>query len=399
MTYNFDFETALNRKGYDSSSANYEPAYLRDGFDYIPMAIADMGFKTCPAIVESIKERLEHPIFGYFPYKDEYYAAIIKWQARKHGVEGLKKENIMYHHGVHGGNVNALRLFCQPGEKIMIHTPIYASFRRNIKNLGWNAVESDLVIDENGIYRMDFDDMEREFKAGCHTLLFCSPHNPLGRVWEKWELERMMKLCEKYEVKVVSDEIWADIVFSGHKHIPLQSVSEYAKMNTIALYAPTKTFNLAGMVGSYSICYSPQLQSSLVRQSSQTMYNIMTLPSMYALLGAYSDEGFEWAKQLIATIEVNAKYAVDYIRKNFEGVTVCEPEGTYIIFIDAKQWCEKHSKTHNELFVQAMSYGVGWLDGTEFKGNTHFRMVLALPRHKVVEAMDRLNKYVFNGEW
>ena len=399
MAYEFDFVTALDRKGHDSSAADYEPAYLREGFDFIPMAVADMGFKTCPAIVESIKERLEHPIFGYFPHKEEYYDVIVKWQERKHGVTGLKKENIMYHHGVHGGNVHALRLFCHAGDKIMIHTPIYASFRRNIKDLGWNAVESELVIDENGVYRMDFEDMEKEFKAGCRTLLFCSPHNPLGRVWEKWELEKMMELCEKYEVKVVSDEIWADFVFSGHKHVPVQSVSEYAKMNTIALYAPSKTFNLAGMMGSYSICYNPYLQARFARQSYLTMYNKMTLPSMYALLGAYSDEGFEWAKQLIATIEGNAKYAVDYIRKNFEGVTVGDPEGTYVIFVDTKEWCEKHGKTHDELFVQAMSYGVGWQDGVGFKGNTHFRINLAQPRHRVEEAMDRLNKYVFNGQW
>ena len=140
MAYEFDFVTALDRKGHDSSAADYEPAYLREGFDFIPMAVADMGFKTCPAIVESIKERLEHPIFGYFPHKEEYYDVIVKWQERKHGVTGLKKENIMYHHGVHGGNVHALRLFCHAGDKIMIHTPIYASFRRNIKDLGWNAV-------------------------------------------------------------------------------------------------------------------------------------------------------------------------------------------------------------------------------------------------------------------
>ena len=401
MAFKYDFETALVRKGHDSYAEDHAPQ-PKEGFDYIPMAVADMGFIVCPSIVEKIKGRLEHPIFGYYgasPETEEWWNCVIDWQKYKHGVE-LTKEQIGFQHGVHGGNVQALKIFARPGDRVMLHTPAYGSFIRNLKNLGYVMVESPLYLDENNVWRMDFEDMEKKIVSeNIQTLLFCSPHNPTGRVWEKWELEKMMEICEKYAVKVVSDEIWSDFVFEGKKHTPLQTVSEYAKYNTIAMYAPSKTFNLAGFNGSYHVCYDKWLQGRLAKEAQLTIYNKMHLLTLHAFQGAYSEEGKEWHKELLQVIETNATYAVNYIKEHFEGVNVSMSDGTYVIFVDNKEWMEKHGKTQDELYNRALEYGVGWQDGRGFGGMTHQRINLAQPTWRVKEAMDRLDKYVFNAQW
>ncbi len=398
MAYNHDFETALVRKGWDSSAEENKPI-PKEGFDYIPMAVADMGFIVCPAIVESMKGRLEHPIFGYNSGMDKWNKVVLEWQKYRFGVD-LTEANIGYEHGVHGGNITALRLFAKPGDRILLHTPAYGSFIRNLKNLGYVMVDSPLKIDENNVWRMDFEDMEKKIVAeDITTLLFCSPHNPTGRVWEKWELEKMVELCEKYHVKIVSDEIWSDFIFEGKVHTPTQLINDYAKYNTIALYAPSKTFNLAGLVGSYHVIYDPWLKNRMIKDENLHMYNKINLLSLYAFLGAYSDEGKAWKDKLVETIETNSKFAVNYIREKFEGVEVCDADGTYVIFIDTAKWQEKHGKTQDELLNKAYEYGVGWQDGRGFLGMTHFRINLAQPTWRVKEAFDRLDKYVFNAEW
>jgi cystathionine beta-lyase len=245
---------------------------------------------------------------------------------------------------------------------------------------------------------MDFADMEKKIVENkIHAAIFCSPHNPTGRVWERWEIEQAMELYKKHDVFVISDEIWSDIILQGHKHIPTQSVSEDAKMRTLAMYAPSKTFNLAGLVGSYHIVYNSWLRDRLEKESSLCHYNSMNVMSMYALLGAYEPEGYEWAKELCQVITDNVDYACEYIEQHFEGVTVCKPQGTYMLFIDCKDWLEKHGKTMDELLRAAWDVGVIWLDGREFHGPTHIRVNLALPLSRVIEAFQRLDTYVFNA--
>mgnify|MGYP002226721118 CR=1 FL=1 len=216
-----------------------------------------MNFPTVPTIQEAIIERTNHPAFGYFNPTDEYFDSIIRWQAKRNGVQGLTKECIGYENGVLGGVISALNCVCSKGDKILIHSPTYIGFTMSLKNNGYEAVHSPLVKDENGVWRMDFEDMEKHLKEEkIHAAIMCNPHNPCGRVWERWELEKAMELYKKYDVYVVSDEIWSDIILSGNKHIPTQSVSEDARQRTAAFYAPSKTFNLAGLVGSYHIVYN-----------------------------------------------------------------------------------------------------------------------------------------------
>ena len=398
----YDFTTIMDRRGHDALAVDsigkisFGPSAPDPGFTAIPMWVADMNFPTLPAIQEAIIKRVQHPAFGYFEISDAYYDGIIRWQRSRNGVTGLTKEAIGYENGVLGGVISALNVLCSRGDSVLLHSPTYIGFTFSLTSNGYRIVHSPLKRDENGVWRMDFADMEAKIKKNnIHAAVFCSPHNPCGRVWEKWELEEAYRIFEKYDVTVISDEIWSDIILSGHKHIPSQSVNEYAKMNTVSLYAPSKTFNLAGLIGSYHIIYDKRLRDRVLRESSLSHYNEMNVLSMHALIGAYTDEGQLWVDELREVLTQNVDYAVDFIRTNFEGVTVQKPEGTYMLFADCGGWLKAHGKTLRELEEMCWRVGVALQDGAMFGGPTSVRINLALPLSRVMEAMERLKKYVF----
>ena len=394
----YDFTTLPERKGMDAIAVDNPPGQPKEGFDLIPMWVADMNFLACPTIPEAIMERTKHTTYGYFRPREEYYDSIIRWHKERNGVEGLLPEHIGYANGVLGGVTAAMNVLCSKGDNVLVHSPTYVGFTGTLTNNGYHIVHSPLVLDENGVWRMDFADMEKKIVENkIHTAIFCSPHNPCGRVWERWEIEKAMELYKKHDVFVISDEIWSDIILAGHKHIPTQSVSEDAKMRTVAMYAPSKTFNLAGLVGSYSVIYNSWLRHRIEKESSLCHYNSMNLLSMYALIGAYKDEGYEWVDELRQVITGNVDFACDYIGKHFAGVTVSRPQGTYMLFLDCTGWCEAHGKTMDELERMCWDVGVALQDGRMFHGPYHLRVNLALPLHRVQEAFRRLDKYVFNA--
>ena len=401
----YDFTSVLDRRGKDAIAVDAVGApgssypAPREGFDIIPMWVADMNFPVCPTITEAMIERAKHPTFGYFEPMKEYFDSIIQWQEAHNGVTGLTRKNIGYENGVLGGVITALNVLCSKGDKVLLHSPTYVGFTGSLTNNGYHIVHSPLQKDENGVWRMDLADMEKKIvQNNIHAAIFCSPHNPCGRVWEKWEVERAMELYKKHDVMVISDEIWSDIILTGNKHTPTQSVSEDAKMRTVALYAPSKTFNLAGLVGSYHIIYNLWLKARCDKEASLSHYNSMNVMSMHALIGAYRPEGYEWVKELCETITGNVDFACDYIAAHFEGVKVSRPQGTYMLFLDCAEWLDKHGKTMDELLHAGWDVGVVWQDGRAFHGQTHIRMNLALPLSRVQEAFDRLDKYVFNAQ-
>lgn len=395
----YDFTTIIDRTDKDAIAVDVIPfkdAEVAEGFSKIPMWVADMNFKTVPTIPQAIAERIEHPLFGYFTPRKEYYDAIIQWQERRHGVTGLTSECIGYENGVLGGVVSALNAMCSRGDKVLLHSPTYIGFTNSLTNAGYKIVHSPLVLDEENVWRIDFEDMEQKLRdEKIHAAIFCSPHNPCGRVWERWELEKVMELYKKYDVFVVSDEIWSDIILQGYEHIPTQSVSEDAKMRTAAMYAPSKTFSLAGLVGSYHIIYNSYLRDRVRKEASLSHYNSMNVLSMHALIGAYKEEGYEWVDELCEVITENVRYACDFIEKNFEGIEVSRPQGTYMLFLDCTKWCEKNGKTIDELQHAGVGVGVIWQDGRPFHGPCHIRLNLALPKTLLEEALNRLKKFVF----
>ena len=397
----YDFTSILDRNGKDAIAVEHIPipgAQVKEGFDRIPMWVADMNFPTAPTVVEAMMERVQHPAYGYFDPSEEYYASIIRWQVKRNGVTGLEPEHIGYENGVLGGVISALNVMCSKGDNVLLHSPTYIGFTMSLENNGYHIVHSPLVKDENGVWRMDFEDMEKKIvKNRIHAAVFCSPHNPCGRVWERWEIEKAMELYKKYDVFVISDEIWSDLILEGHKHIPTQSVSEDARNRTVAMYAPSKTFNLAGLVGSYHIIYNTWLRERVLKESSLSHYNAMNVLSMHALVGAYKPEGYEWLDELRQVLTGNVEFACRYIQDHFEGIEVSKPEGTYMLFLDCTKWCEKHGKTIDELQRAGVEVGVIWQDGRPFHGPCHIRMNLALPFSRVQEAFERLDRYVFHA--
>ena len=397
----YDFTSILDRNGKDAIAVEHIPipgAQVKEGFDRIPMWVADMNFPTAPTVVEAMMERVQHPAYGYFDPSEEYYASIIRWQEKRNGVTGLEPEHIGYENGVLGGVISALNVMCSKGDNVLLHSPTYIGFTMSLENNGYHIVHSPLIKDENGVWRMDFEDMEKKIvKNRIHAAVFCSPHNPCGRVWERWEIEKAMELYKKYDVFVISDEIWSDLILEGHKHIPTQSVSEDARNRTVAMYAPSKTFNLAGLVGSYHIIYNTWLRERVLKESSLSHYNAMNVLSMHALVGAYKPEGYEWLDELRQVLTGNVEFACRYIQDHFESIEVSKPEGTYMLFLDCTKWCEKHGKTIDELQRAGVEVGVIWQDGRPFHGPCHIRMNLALPFSRVQEAFERLDRYVFHA--
>ena len=398
----YDFTTLMDRRGKDATAVDglgtgFAPAPPKEGFDAIPMWVADMNFATVPTIPQAIIARAQHPAYGYFSPSKAYYDAILNWQYTRNGVTGLEPKHIGYENGVLGGVLSALNCVCSRGDKVLVHSPTYIGFTRSLENNGYHIVHSPLVKDENGVWRMDYADMEQRLKnEKIHAAILCSPHNPCGRVWEREELEQAMELFRKYDVFVVSDEIWSDILLNGHTHIPTQSISEDARQRTAALYAPSKTFNLAGLVGSYHIVYNNWWRERIEKESSLSHYNAMNVLSMHALVGGYSPEGQAWLDELREVLSGNVNFACSYIADHFEGVTVTKPEGTYMLFVDCTGWCKAHGKTIGELEHALWDVGVAVQDGTMFHGPCHLRMNLASPRSRIEEAFRRMDEYVFN---
>lgn len=400
----YDFESIMDRRGKDAiavdslgkGNPSFTPRAPSEGFDSIPMWVADMNFPACPSIPRSITERVQHPAYGYFEVRDEYYERIIKWHSERNGVTGLSAEMIGYENGVLGGVLSALGVFCSRGDSVLVHSPTYIGFTGSLQNAGYRIVHSPLHRDGNGVWRMDLADMEDKIRKNhIHTAIFCSPHNPCGRVWTREEILAFTELCRKYDVYIISDEIWSDIITGDRKHIPTQSVSEDARNRTAAFYAPSKTFNLAGLVGAYHIIYDPWIRERVKKESSLSHYNNVNLLSMYALIGAYSPEGYEWCDELREVLGQNIDYACSFIERHFPDLEVMRPEGTYMLFVDCSGYCKKNGRTMDDILDACWKVGVAVQDGRPFHGDAHFRMNLALPISRVKEAFDRLERYVF----
>lgn len=400
MTY--DFTTYPDRKGKDALAIDLlgrVPGFPfpKEGFDPIPMWVADMSFPVLPDIQKAMTERIREPHFGYFSPRDEYLDAILDWQRSRFGESGLTKKDIGYENGVLGGLISALSAVCARGDSVLIHSPTYVGFTGSMENAGWHLVHSPLVRDRDGIWRMDLEDMEKKIVSHkIHAAVFCSPHNPCGRVWEREELEAFMDLCRRRDVHVISDEIWSDIILPGYTHLPTRSVSSDAAKRTISLYAPSKTFNLAGLVGSYHIITDPALRDRVRKEGSLSHYNNMNVLSMYALMGAYSPAGRLWREELCRVIDDNVSFACSFIKDRFPLIDTARPQGTYMLFLDCTSWCRAHEKSLDDLLALGHAVGVYWQDGRPFHGPCHIRMNLALPEHRLREALDRLDRYVFN---
>ncbi len=398
----FNFTDLIDRHGKDALAidgvgkfSGFAPDVPKDDFDFIPMWVADMNFATAPAVLESVRTRLEHPLFGYFEKSEEYYNTIIRWHEVQNGVVGLTRQQIGYENSVLNGICAALSICCAAGDSVLLNTPAYGHFTDVLMDNGYKLVASPMMRDENGVWRMDFADMERKIvKNRIHAMLFCSPHNPTGRVWSRDELTQLMQLAAKYDLTVICDEIWSDLTLGDAEHIPLYSVNEDAKQRTVCLYACTKTFNLAGFGGAYHIIFNKKLRERITAYNNRTCGCNINILTMHAYIGAYSEGGRAWLGELKQVLAHNSALAYEFFH-GLDGVSLSKPEGTYMLFLDFTEWCRVNGRTLNELLKAGWDIGVGWQDGRPFHGAYSIRINTALPTERLEEALRRLQQYIF----
>lgn len=409
----YDFDTVIDRRGHGDLAVEAlgaqpgtfpNPPHDRrlataGGLDgIIPMWVADMGFATFPGVRAAIARRLDYPLFGYFQPTSDYYDAIIRWHHDRHGVVGMRADHIGYENGVLGGIVSAMAVFASPGDPVLVHAPTYPGFTDCLTANGYRIVRSPLVRDQAGVWRMDYDDMDRALRREqIHIAILCSPHNPTGRVWEREELERAMAVYRSNRCVVLCDEIWSDLVLDGYRHLPAQSINDDARKRTIAFYAPSKTFNLAGLTGAYHVVYNEYLRERLRTYERRVRYNEMNVLSMHAVIGAYGEGGGAWVDRLRGVLTRNVRYARNHILERFAPVRVGEVQGTYMLYLDCAQWCRERRVPLDELIGAGWDAGVMWQDGRQFERRDAIRMNVALPMPLLEEAMRRLDG-VF-GRW
>ena len=398
MTY--DFTSIMNRHGMDSIAVDglgtdpgFAPDPPREGFDVIPMWVADMNFPTVPTIPQAIIERAKHPAYGYFSPTDDYYSSIIDWQSTRNGVTGLTREAIGYENGVLGGVISALTAFAAPGDGVLLHSPTYIGFTRSIENNGYRIVHSPLTLDERGVWRMDYEDMDRKLKEHhIHVAVFCSPHNPCGRVWERWEIEKAMEVYKANDCVVISDEIWSDLTLGNHQHIPTQSVSEDARNRTVAFYAPSKTFNVPGLGSSYVICQNPDL---FVKYQDFVSGRELAEGHVFAydgLISAYSGpEGEEWLAQALIYIQENIRFIDAELRRRMPKIKVIMPDASYLVFLDCRE-LNLSQKELVEFFVDGARLALN--DGSIFgkEGEGFMRLNAGCPRSILERALSQLEE-------
>lgn len=401
----YDFTVDIDRSGHDAiavdgvgSMPGFAPDRPKEGYDLIPMWVADMNFPTAKSITDAIIRRAQHPAFGYFSPSDEYYDAIIRWHEKRKGVSDIAQEDIVYENGVLGGVVSALKVFASPGDCVLLHSPTYVGFTHCVTDNGYRIVHSPLVRDEDGTWRMDYEDMDRKIRENhIHAAIFCNPHNPCGRAWSEEEVRAAMEVYEKNDVWVISDEIWSDLLMNGSRYTPAQSAGRWARDHVAAFYAPSKTFNLAGLIGSYGVIYNRPVRERIDGIGAKTIYNSMNVFSEHALIGAYSDEGENWLTQLLPVLSENVNLAADAVEKRFEGVTAFRTEGTYMMLLDCRAWRKEHGLSQEQMLKKGWDVGIGWQDGRQFQADGYIRLNLASPTERIREAFRRMDRYVFNA--
>ncbi|MGL5330209.1 MAG: MalY/PatB family protein [Peptostreptococcaceae bacterium] len=389
MKYNFDKKVDRIK----NNSAKWDEMGKNFGSDnLLPMWIADMDFETAPEILEDMKSKLEQNIFGYVSRPNSYYQSAIDWSKNRYNYE-IDFNSIIHSPGVIPTISIILKNFANESDKVMIQTPVYPPFAGTVKNSERILVENELIQDENGNWEIDFEDFEAKAKdENVKWFILCNPHNPVGRVWKKEELQRMADICLKYNVRVIADEIWRDLVFKGHEFTAFASLSEEINDITITCFSATKTFNLAGLQASFAVFpRKEELESfdSILGALDIRRNNPFSLVAMKSAL----TKGEAWLDELIEYLEGNVDLVIDYIEKNIPEVKITRPEGTYLVWLDFRGLELNQSEISKALLEKGE---VALNDGTSFGnvGSGFFRMNIACPKYMVQDGLERVEKAV-----
>lgn len=350
----------------------------------LPMWVADMDFEVPECIARSLKIRTEHPIFGYTYRTKSFYKSIVDWCRKRHGWE-VKAEWIVFTPGVVPALNMSVLAFTKPGEKVIVQPPVYFPFFNAITDHGRVIVENPLVY-ENNRYSIDFVQLEKIASEGASMMFLCSPHNPLGLVWSKEELERIIAVCRKYNILLISDEIHNDLILYPHKHIPTQKIA--GEIDTVTLMSPSKTFNIAGLATAYAIIPDASVRLKFKSEMSKLHLELGNLFGSVALEAAYS-EGEEWLESLLEYLRSNRDYVVSFLEKELPQVRFVIPQGTYMIWLDFTKTGFSDQEVNDKLLRQAR---VGLSAGKTFGtgGEGFQRLNFACRRELLVEAMNRI---------
>lgn len=388
----FKFDDLINRK--DTASVKYEELDSNFGKDdLIPLWVADMDLKSPDFLIEALKERADHGIYGYTKRMDGYYDNVISWLDRRHNFK-VSKEELEYGPGVVFLLNMMIRLFTEENDKIIIQTPVYYPFYSVIEGNN-RQISKNPLVDNNGRYEMDFEDLEKKASdPDCSMLILCSPHNPVGRVWTKEELTKLGEICLKHDVLVVSDEIHFDLVFEPNVHIPFASISDEFRMNSITCTAPSKTFNIAGLHSAYCIISDSDMMDAYIAERGLLDLNRSNVFSSTATEVLY-EQGDEWLDNLLVYLEENIEFINDYISENIPNIKVRDMEGTYLLWLDCSE-LNLSQEELEKLFVEdakiALDSGKWFGD----EGEGFMRLNIASSRELLKQALKQLKEAVDN---
>ena len=383
------FDEFIDRK--NTHSLKWD--YCRQRFgrkDILPMWVADMDFKSPAPITDAIIHRAKHGVFGYTEASEKLSAALTAWMKNRHNWQ-IDNKWIIYSPGVVTSVNTAILAYTNPGDKVLMQTPIYYPFYSSIRDNGRELAVNPLK-NNNGYYEIDFIDLEEKLSDNVKVMIFCSPHNPIGRVWKIHELEEVLRLCRKYNVIIVSDEIHSDLVFEGHKHIPMSSLSEDAYKKCITLVSPTKTFNIAGLSVSIAVIPDFELRSRFINTLNKNGAGMLNIFGLTAAEAAYTSCE-KWLEELLEYLQNNLNVLVEYFKNNIPQIKVIPPEATYLAWLDCSNLPVPANKL-KEFFVNEA--GVGLNDGVTFgeEGYGFQRLNFACPRKVLLEGLERINKAV-----
>lgn len=387
----YDFDEHISRRG--TGSYKWDSA---ESEHVLPMWVADMDFHTAPAIVDALRLRVEHGIFGYTRVPDSYYDAVTGWFARRHGWK-MDREWIIYTSGVVPAVSAIIKALTVPGDKVLVQTPVYNCFFSSIRNNGGEMVFSPLVFADN-TYTIDYEDLERKAAdPKVKVMLLCNPHNPAGRVWKREELVYIGKICIRHGVTVVSDEIHCELVFPGHRYTPFASVSEDFLRHSVTCISPSKTFNIAGLQIANIVCADADHRAKIDRAINDNEVCDVNPFGVIATQAAYN-EGEEWLNQLIEYLHGNYLYMREFCREHLPEFPVTVLEGTYLVWMDCRKLCISSEELEWRLVAEAgLWLNAGTMYGAEGEG--FMRWNIACPRDTLTDGLKCFVNFVKNLKW
>lgn len=382
VSMDFNFDEIINRKGTASIKWDAAPSQ-----DVLPMWVADMDFKTAPAIIEALQKRVSHGIFGYTQTPLEFYNAIIGWWEKQHHVI-LEKENIIATTGVIPALSASINALAKKGDKVIIQPPVYNHFYITLRNSGVGIVENNLFCND-GNYAIDFDDLERKASdASVKLLIISNPHNPVGRVWNREELQKLGDICQKHGIVVISDEIHSDLVYEGFKHISFASLGHAYCAQSVTLSSPSKTFNLAGVQVGYLFTENKEFRNKIQKQLASQEMELLSPFAVEALIAAYHS-GQQWLDALKLYLYDNYLYLKTFVEKHMPQLNVTPLQATYLVWLD----CSSVSKPVSALASELLQDHKLWVNpGTMYgdEGQNFLRINIACPRPILEEGLGKL---------